>query len=45
MPEFVIQPIDEANRPWMRDFLIKHWGSVMMVTGGKMLDVSKLARF
>ena len=35
-----IRPLISSDKRWLTDFLITHWGSAMMVSRGRLFDVS-----
>jgi ribosomal protein S18 acetylase RimI-like enzyme len=43
--EFTVQPIPEQERAWLVKFLLQRWGDYMMVTRGKLWDLSQLPGF
>lgn len=37
MSDFVIRPLEAADQPWVRRFMIEHWGDEIMVAHGVVL--------
>lgn len=40
MTKIILRPLGESDTSWLRDFLTVHWGSPLMVTRGRLVDVS-----
>ncbi len=45
IPDFSIVPIQAADRAWLRQFWIEHWGAAEMVSRGKVHRVDDLPGF
>ena len=45
MTSFTIRPITDADRPWLREFLVEHWGSPQMVSSKGVHQLDELPGF
>jgi DNA-3-methyladenine glycosylase I len=42
---FSIRPLTESDRPWLREFMVEHWGAELMIAHGERLYPAEHAGF